>query len=158
MPPRRSAGLLVYRQRNGTVELLLVHPGGPYWERKDAGAWSIPKGEYTQGQDPLATALREYAEELGQDPPDGEPRPLGEVRQPGGKLVVAWAVEGDARDGEVTSNLFTMEWPPKSGRYQRFPEVDRAGWFEPEVARAKLLKGQLPFIDRLLAGLDGGGL
>ena len=154
MAGRRSAGLLVYRRVDGSVELLLVHPGGPYWQRKDAGAWSIPKGEYDDGDDPLATALREFGEELGQDPPDGEPVALGEVKQPGGKVVTAWAVEGDAEAGAVTSNLFEMEWPPKSGRMQQFPEVDRAGWFGPDEARAKLLKGQLPFVDRLLTRLD----
>jgi predicted NUDIX family NTP pyrophosphohydrolase len=154
MAGRRSAGLLVYRRVDGSVELLLVHPGGPYWQRKDAGAWSIPKGEYDDGDDPLATALREFGEELGQDPPGGEPVALGEVKQPGGKVVTAWAVEGDAEVGAVTSNLFEMEWPPKSGRMQQFPEVDRAGWFGPDEARAKLLKGQLPFVDRLLTRLD----
>ena len=149
MAGRRSAGLMVYRRVDGSVELLLVHPGGPYWQRKDAGAWSIPKGEYDDGDDPLATALREFGEELGQDPPDGEPVALGEVKQPGGKVVTAWAVEGDAEAGAVTSNLFEMEWPPKSGRMQQFPEVDRAGWFGLEEAAEKLNPAQVVFLERL---------
>jgi predicted NUDIX family NTP pyrophosphohydrolase len=153
--PRTSAGLLVYRRGPGGLEVLLVHPGGPVWARRDDGAWSIPKGELEPGEDPLAAARREFREELGQDPPSGEPIALGELRQPGGKRVVAWAVEGDLDVSAVRSGTFEMEWPPRSGRRQRFPEVDRAAWFDPETARRKLLAGQVPFVDRLLETLRG---
>jgi predicted NUDIX family NTP pyrophosphohydrolase len=125
------------------------------WARRDDGAWSIPKGELEPGEDPLAAARREFREELGQDPPSGEPIALGELRQPGGKRVVAWAVEGDLDVSAVRSGTFEMEWPPRSGRRQRFPEVDRAAWFDPETARRKLLAGQVPFVDRLLETLRG---
>jgi predicted NUDIX family NTP pyrophosphohydrolase len=149
-----SAGLLVHRGSGAALEVLLVHPGGPFWARKDDGAWSIPKGEYAAGDDPLAAARREFGEELGASPPEGPALELGEVRQAGGKQVVAWAVPGDLDVGAITSNTFELEWPPKSGRVQAFPEVDRAAWFPVAEARVKLLAGQHPFLDRLVAALD----
>jgi predicted NUDIX family NTP pyrophosphohydrolase len=153
---RRSAGLLLYRRRDGAVELLLVHPGGPLWARRDAGAWSIPKGEVGQGEDPRAVALREFEEETGHPPPRGELVPLGEVRQRGGKLVSAWAAAGDLDPAAITSNTFTLEWPPRSGNRREFPEIDRAGWFDPATAREKLLAAQAELVDRLLAALGEG--
>jgi predicted NUDIX family NTP pyrophosphohydrolase len=152
--PRRSAGLLLYRYRQSGIEVLLVHPGGPFWARKDEGAWSIPKGEYDPGEDPLAAARREFAEETGASPPAGEAAALGAFRQPSGKIVEAWAVEGDFDPASLRSNTFTMEWPPRSGRTQEVPEVDRAGWFTPEEAEPKLLKGQRPILEALLQRLD----
>jgi predicted NUDIX family NTP pyrophosphohydrolase len=146
--PERSAGLLLFRRRNAGVELFLVHPGGPFWARKDDGAWSIPKGLYEDDEDPLAAAQREFAEEVGTRV-DGEFVALGEFRLPSGKLLSAWAVEGDIDAGEITSNSFEMEWPPKSGKRAAFPEVDRAAWFAPEIARLKLNKGQVQLIDAL---------
>ncbi len=154
--PKRSAGLLLYRIREGAVEVLLVHPGGPFWARKDLGAWSIPKGEHEQEDDPLEAALREFEEETGQPPPRERLVELGSIRQRGGKLLTAWGVEGDLDPAELTSNTFTMEWPPRSGRLQEFPEVDRAEWFDPETARRKLLGAQAELLDRLLATLAGG--
>jgi predicted NUDIX family NTP pyrophosphohydrolase len=148
--PKYSAGFLPYRvTASGQLEVLLVHPGGPFWARKDDGAWSIPKGEYQPDAEPdaLAVAEREFAEELGTQPPQGDRLPLGELKQPGGKRVTAWAIECDLDVSKATSNTFEMEWPPKSGRLQSFPEVDRAAWFSLTMARVKLLKGQLPFID-----------
>jgi predicted NUDIX family NTP pyrophosphohydrolase len=153
---RRSAGLLLYRRRDGAVELLLVHPGGPLWAKRDAGAWSIPKGEVDEGEDPRAVALREFEEETGHPPPRGELVALGEVRQRGGKLVTAWAAAGDLDPAAITSNTFTLEWPPRSGRRREFPEVDRAGWFDPATARDKLLAAQAELVDRLLAALGEG--
>jgi predicted NUDIX family NTP pyrophosphohydrolase len=153
---RRSAGLLLYRRRDGAVELLLVHPGGPLWARRDAGAWSIPKGEVGEGEDPRAVALREFEEETGHPAPRGELVALGEVRQRGGKLVTAWAAAGDLDPAAITSNTFTLEWPPRSGRRREFPEVDRAGWFDPATAREKLLAAQAELVDRLLAALGEG--
>jgi predicted NUDIX family NTP pyrophosphohydrolase len=153
---RRSAGLLLYRRRDGAVELLLVHPGGPLWARRDAGAWSIPKGEVAEGEDPRAVALREFEEETGHPAPRGELVALGEVRQRGGKLVTAWAAAGDLDPTAITSNTFTLEWPPRSGRRREFPEVDRAGWFDPATARDKLLAAQAQLVDRLLAALGEG--
>jgi predicted NUDIX family NTP pyrophosphohydrolase len=153
---RRSAGLLLYRRRDGVVELLLVHPGGPLWARRDAGAWSIPKGEVGEGEEPRAVALREFEEETGHPPPRGELVALGEVRQRGGKLVTAWAAAGDLDPAAITSNTFTLEWPPRSGNRREFPEVDRAGWFDPATAREKLLAAQAELVDRLLAALGGG--
>jgi predicted NUDIX family NTP pyrophosphohydrolase len=147
---RRSAGILLYRNAAGTPEVLLVHPGGPYWARKDAGAWSIPKGEYEDGEDPQACALREFEEELGTALPPGELIELGDVKQKGGKVVTAWAAEGDLDADAVRSNTFTMEWPPRSGRTAEFPEIDRAGWFEIETARQKLVGAQTEFLDRLV--------
>jgi predicted NUDIX family NTP pyrophosphohydrolase len=148
--PARSAGLLVHRiDEHGAIEILLVHPGGPFWAKKDDGAWSIPKGEYTDGDDPLATARREFAEELGVEAPTGETIDLGEVRQAGGKVVRVFAVEGDIDASGAVSNTFEMEWPPRSGRRQTFPEVDRAEWFTIEAARTKLLASQVPLLDHL---------
>ena len=147
--PKRSAGLLVYRRTGGALELLLVHPGGPFWARKDDGAWSIPKGEYGEGEDALAVARREFAEEVGAAP-EGAILDLGEVVQPGRKVVHAFAVEGDFDVSRLQSNLFEMEWPPRSGRRQSFPEVDRAEWFAPAQARRKIIAGQRPLIERLL--------
>jgi predicted NUDIX family NTP pyrophosphohydrolase len=153
---RRSAGILLYRRRDGAVEVLLVHPGGPLWARRDAGAWSIPKGEYGEGEDPLAVALREFEEETGQRPPAERLVALGEVRQRGGKVVSAWAAPGDLDPQAITSNTFTLEWPPRSGVRREFPEVDRADWFDAATAREKLLAAQAELVDRLLAVLDGG--
>jgi predicted NUDIX family NTP pyrophosphohydrolase len=149
--PKRSAGLLPYRIREGTLEVLLVHPGGPFWAGKDLGAWSIPKGEHEQQNDPLEAALREFEEETGQRPPREHLVELGSIRQRGGKLLTAWAVEGDLDPAELTSNTFTMEWPPRSGRLREFPEVDRAAWFGVEMAREKVLGAQAELIARLLA-------
>jgi predicted NUDIX family NTP pyrophosphohydrolase len=145
----RSAGLLLYRVRHGEPEVLLGHMGGPFWARKDDRAWSIPKGEYGDDEDPLAAARREFAEETGSAPPDGEALTLGEVRQSGGKRVVAWALEGDLDPATVRSNTFVMEWPPRSGRQQEFPEIDRAAWFGLDAARRKVVKGQVPLLDAL---------
>ena len=146
---KRSAGLLMYRRASPALELLLVHPGGPFWAKKDEGAWSIPKGEYDAGEEALAVAKREFAEEVGAVP-DGKFLDLGEVAQRGGKRVRAFALEGDFDVAQLHSNTFEIEWPPKSGRRQSFPEVDRAGWFAPDIARRKVVAGQRPFIDRLL--------
>ena len=145
--PKRSAGLLLYRRHND-IEVFLVHPGGPIWAKKDLGAWSIPKGEYTEGGDPLAAARREFAEETGQ-PISGRFIELGVVRQPGGKLVSAWAVEGDFDPGILVSNICMIEWPPRSCKTIEIPEVDRGAWFTLPEARQRILAGQLPFLDRL---------
>jgi len=148
--PKMSAGLLVYRRSDGGIEVLLVHPGGPYWVKRDDGAWSLPKGEYELGEDPLEAAVREFAEELGSEPPDrSDAVSLGQLRQPSGKGVSAWALEGDLDVSEIRSNTFEMEWPPRSGRTGEFPEVDRAAWFDLSAARRKLLRGQVGFLDRL---------
>jgi predicted NUDIX family NTP pyrophosphohydrolase len=147
--PKRSAGILLYRTTGGAPEVLLVHPGGPFWARRDAGAWSIPKGEY-EDDDALAAALREFEEETGSALETGELRDLGEVKQRGGKVVRAWAAEGDIDADAVHSNTFTMEWPPRSGRTAEFPEIDRAGWFGVDEAREKLNAAQAEFLDRLL--------
>ena len=150
--PTRSAGILLHRTgADGGIEVLLVHPGGPFWARKDAGAWSIPKGEIAEGEDPLACARREFAEELGVPVPEGTATPLGEVRQKAGKLVTAWAVEGDLDPASVVSNTFAMEWPRGSGRLRDFPEVDRAEWFGLEEAAVRILDGQRPLLDALAA-------
>jgi predicted NUDIX family NTP pyrophosphohydrolase len=145
-----SAGILMYRGSPAARELLLVHPGGPFWAKKDNGAWSIPKGEYKAGEAPLDVAKREFEEELGSAPPEGAFVPLGELKQPSRKLITAFAVQGDLDPAALTSNLFELEWPPKSGRKQSFPEVDRARWFAPAEAREKIQPGQAPFIERLL--------
>lgn len=147
---KRSAGILLYRGKGAGLELLLVHPGGPFWAKKDLGAWSIPKGEYQEGEDPLAVARREFEEELGSPAPARDAIELGELVQPSRKLITAYAIEGDFDANTLKSNLFEMEWPPKTGRLQSFPEVDRAQWFTVEEARDKILPGQRPFIDRLL--------
>jgi predicted NUDIX family NTP pyrophosphohydrolase len=151
-PPKRSgksAGLLLYRQRDRKVEVLLVHPGGPFWQRRDEGAWSIPKGEVAENEEGMDVARREFQEELGTVAPDGEATPLGDVRQAGGKVVQAWALPGDLDVTRISSNTFEIEWPPRSGKMQQFPEVDRAGWFDLDAARRKLLPAQAAFIDRL---------
>jgi predicted NUDIX family NTP pyrophosphohydrolase len=129
--------------------VLLVHPGGPFWQRRDAGAWSIPKGEHGPDEEPLDAARREFTEELGAAPPAREPSDLGEVRLKSGKLIRAWALPGDLNPESITSNMFSVEWPPRSGQMQEFPEVDRAGWFAPEVAREKLNPAQAALVDRL---------
>lgn len=151
---KRSAGLLVYTDRGDELQVLLVHPGGPYWQHKDAGAWSIPKGEHTVDEDPLTAAYREFREELGLPPPSGEAVALGEISQSGGKRVTAWAVRGHVDVSRITSNEFEVEWPPRSGQHRRFPEVDRAAWLPVAEARTKLLPGQLPLLDRLLSQLS----
>jgi predicted NUDIX family NTP pyrophosphohydrolase len=148
--PQRSAGLILYRRRQGGIEVLLVHPGGPFWVRKDDGAWSIPKGEHGSDENPLAAARREFAEETGAHPPVGEAVALGSFRQSSGKIVQAWAVEGELDPATIESNTFTMEWPPRSGRTAEFPEIDRAGWFAVDEAREKLNPAQAKFLDRLL--------
>lgn len=135
--------------REGVVEVLLGHMGGPFWARKDAGAWSILKGELSAGEDPLAGARREFAEETGCAPPEGEVVPLGEVRQTSGKRVVAFAIEGDFDPAALVPGTFQMEWPPRSGRHAEFPEVDRVAWFDVDTAKAKIVKGQVPLLDRL---------
>lgn len=146
---KQSAGILLFKKSGQTVEALLVHPGGPFWAGKDAGAWSIPKGEFTDGEEPLAAAKREFAEELGSPVPDGEYIELGSAKQSSGKIVHAWAVESDLDVSTVKSNTFTMEWPPKSGQEQEFPEVDRAAWFPLATAQTKIVKGQLSLLEAL---------
>lgn len=152
--PVLSAGLLLYRRRPGVTEVLIGHPGGPFWARKDEGAWSIPKGEYDSGEDPLTSARREFTEELGCPPPDGPVSELGTVKQPGGKVVTVFAVVGDLDVNAVRSNTFTLEWPKGSGRLQEFPELDRVAWMSVAEASIKLLKGQRVFLDRLVSQLD----
>ena len=153
--PSRSAGLLPYRfAGDRTLEVLIVHPGGPFWAKKDEGAWSVAKGEYELGQDPEQAACREFAEELGQEFPPGSRIDLGEIRQPSGKLVRVWAVESDLEVGHVVSNEFEMEWPPHSGRRGSWPEVDRAEWVSAESAKHKLSKGQVGFVERLVTLLQ----
>jgi predicted NUDIX family NTP pyrophosphohydrolase len=152
MAKKLSAGLLMFRRVNGQVEVFLAHPGGPFWARKDAGAWSLPKGEYSGTEDPLAAAKREFKEETGVEAA-GDFLALGESKQPGGKTVTAWAVENDLDPSTIQSNTFSLEWPPKSGRVQKFPEVDRSAWFPLPEARRKILKGQVPFLDRLIEKL-----
>jgi predicted NUDIX family NTP pyrophosphohydrolase len=149
--PRTSAGILLYRRTaDGALEVLLGHMGGPFWAKKDAGAWSIPKGEYGDGEDAFATAQREFLEELGSPVPATDFTPLGEVRQSGGKLLTVWAAEGDLDVTTAVSNTFTLEWPPRSGRMQEFPEIDRAAWVTVDAARDLLVKGQIPLLDKLL--------
>jgi predicted NUDIX family NTP pyrophosphohydrolase len=145
----QSAGLVLYRQRDGKLEVLLVHPGGPFWQKRDEGAWSIPKGELADNEDGMQVARREFQEELGTAAPGGEGTSLGDVRQAGGKVVHAWALPGDLDVTRIVSNTFEIEWPPRSGKMQPFPEVDRAGWFDLESARRKLIPAQRLFIDRL---------
>jgi len=154
---KTSAGLLLYRDAAGRLEVLLVHPGGPFWAKKDAGAWSIPKGEIGEGEDPLAAAKREFEEETGTRP-TGEAIALAPRRQAGGKVVHAWAVRGDLDPAALKSTTVTLEWPPRSGRRQEFPEVDRAAWFTLDEAREKILKGQAPFLHDLerIAGRSSG--
>jgi predicted NUDIX family NTP pyrophosphohydrolase len=150
--PKRSSGILMYRRAAGGLELLLVHPGGPFWAKKDLGAWSIPKGEYSGGEDALAVARREFEEETGARP-EGDFLPLGDIVQAGRKIVTAWALEGDFDPADLTSNRFELEWPPKSGRKASFPEVDRAQWLSPAEARRKIIPAQSELIERLLRAL-----
>ena len=152
----RSAGILLYRRRAGSVELFLVHPGGPFWARKDDGAWSIPKGVYPPEEPPDQAARREFLEETG-FAIDAPLIPLGDFRQPGGKTVSAFAAEADVDPAAIRSNTFAMEWPPRSGRMAEFPEVDRAGWIEPAEAERKILKGQRPILEALLGRLAPSG-
>jgi predicted NUDIX family NTP pyrophosphohydrolase len=149
-----SAGILLYRDAGGGLEVLLVHPGGPFWARKDAGAWSIPKGEYDPAESPLAAARREFAEELGSAAPDGDPLDLGEITQKAGKRIRAFALAGDLEAAAIVSNTFEIEWPPRSGRRQAFPEVDRAQWFELAEARERINSAQGALLDRLAEALS----
>ncbi|HET7590156.1 MAG TPA: NUDIX domain-containing protein [Solirubrobacterales bacterium] len=155
MAGKRSAGVLLFRRLGGETEFLLVHPGGPFWAKKDAGAWSIPKGQIEDGEEPRACAIRELEEELGPAPEldPGQLIGLGSIKQRAGKTVEAWAAEADFDPSTLASNSFAMEWPPRSGRQQEFPEVDRAEWFGPDAAREKILPAQAEFLDRLLARL-----
>jgi predicted NUDIX family NTP pyrophosphohydrolase len=150
---RRSAGLVLYRLLDGRPEVLIAHMGGPFFARKDDGAWSIIKGEYEEGEDPYAAARREFEEETGFPPPPGEPLQLGEVRHGSGKRVTAWALEGDFDPSRLRSNTFVIEWPRGSGEQRAFPEIDRAAWFDTAIARRKLVKGQAALIDALEHGL-----
>lgn len=143
-----SAGILLYRKRDDEIEVFLVHPGGPFWAKKDDGAWSIPKGEYVEGEDPLAVAKREFHEETGSQV-SGDYLPLIPLNQPSGKVISAWAVKGEVDPASLRSNTFCMEWPPKSGKLQEFPEVDRGMWCDLPTARKKLLPGQRAFLDQL---------
>ena len=155
-----SAGILLYRRCAGGPEIFLVHPGGPFWARKDEGAWSIPKGGYEADEDPLAAAKREFAEETGADVGavlKGEAMPLGSFRQSSAKIVDVWAVEGEFDPATLKSNTFAMEWPPRSGRMREVPEVDRAEWFTPEAAARKILKGQHQVLEALLQRLGRDG-
>jgi len=156
--PKLSAGLLLYRSREGVVEVLIAHPGGPFWARKDDGAWSIPKGEYTVGDDPWGAAQREFVEEIGLPVPDGPRIDFAPLKQPSGKVVTAFAVRGDVDVADARSNTFELEWPKGSGKVREFPEVDKVGWFPVARARTKLLKGQRPFLDRLMAHPSVAGL
>ena len=154
MPKKKtSAGILLYRRRGGELEVFLVHPGGPFWAKKDLGAWSLPKGEVDEGEDPLAAAIREFTEETG-FPVAGDFRPLRPQRQPSGKTILAWAVEGDCDPAQLRSGMFSMEWPPRSGKQQEFPEVDRGEWFTVEEARKRIVGGQVPFLEELNAWLE----
>jgi predicted NUDIX family NTP pyrophosphohydrolase len=146
---KRSAGILLHRRTPAGHEVLLVHPGGPFWAKKDLGAWSIPKGEHDEGEDGLACALREFAEETGTTLPPGDLADLGTIRQRGGKVVQAWAAEGDLDADTIRSNTFELEWPPRSGRVREYPEVDRAAWFGLEEARERINPAQAAFLDRL---------
>jgi len=150
---KQAAGILLFRRGPAGLQVLLAHPGGPLWSRKDYGAWTLPKGQFTDGELPLDAARREFEEEMG-SAPTGEFQPLGTLKQPSGKVIHAWAAESDFDCASVKSNLFSMEWPPKSKQLAEFPEVDRAGWFSIDEARRKILKGQAPFLDRLLALLE----
>jgi len=150
---KKSAGLLLFRQVAGAIEVLLVHPGGPFWARKDQGAWSIPKGEFSEHEDPFHAALREFKEEIG-EAVTGAFVELQPQRQAGGKIVYAWAVRSEFEPARLRSNTFSMEWPPRSGRHQVFPEIDRAAWFGLDLARVKILRGQVGFLDELESKLE----
>ncbi|BBY06144.1 NUDIX domain-containing protein [Mycobacterium noviomagense] len=156
--PKLSAGLLLYRVQDGVVEVLIAHPGGPFWAKKDDAAWSIPKGEYVEGDDPWVVAQREFVEEISLDPPAAPRVELGTLKQPSGKVVIVFAVQGDLDITDARSNTFQLEWPRGSGVVREFPEVDRVGWFPVAHARNKLLKGQRPFLDRLMAHPSLAGL
>jgi predicted NUDIX family NTP pyrophosphohydrolase len=151
--PRRSAGIVLYRRSGPGVEVLLVHPGGPFFAKKDLGVWSIPKGEYAEGDDPFASALREFEEETGTRLDGADAIELGSIVQRAGKQVTAWALEGDLDPATIRSNTFTVEWPPRSGRQAEFPEVDRAEWFGVDEAKAKIVPAQAELIDRLVERL-----
>jgi predicted NUDIX family NTP pyrophosphohydrolase len=151
--PKQAAGILLFRRGRAGLEVLLAHPGGPLWARKDAASWTLPKGQFTGDELPLDAAKREFEEEMG-SAPEGQFLTLGTIKQPSGKVIHAWAAESDFDVATVKSNLFSLEWPPRSGKLAEFPEVDRAGWFSIEEARVKILKGQAPFLDRLLALLE----
>src|SRR5438093_9177570 len=148
-PRRLSGGIMLFRERGGRLEVLLGHPGGPFFAKKDEGSWTVLKGEAEPGEDPRAVARREFAEETGSQPPDGTMLELGEVRQKGGKTVVAWAIAGDLDPATARSNTFEMEWPPRSGRRRAFPEIDRVEWFDLETARTKILPAQAALLERL---------
>lgn len=150
---KQSAGLLIYRIRQDKAEVFLVHPGGPFWKNKDLAAWSIPKGEFAEDEQPLQAALREFREETGLDVPAGEPLPLQPLKQSNHKYVHAWYLKGDVDESAVQSNMFELEWPPRSGRMISVPEVDKAGWFTLDEAKLKLHKGQAPLIDRLISAI-----
>jgi predicted NUDIX family NTP pyrophosphohydrolase len=149
MASKRSAGILLYRRRGAAVEVLLVHPGGPFWSKKDDGAWFIPKGELEEGEEPLDAARREFREELGHEPPDGEPLALGTVTNKSGKLIYAWALQGDLDVATVTSSTFSLEWPPRSGKVREFPEVDRAAFYTLSDAEPKVHPAEMPLLERL---------
>ena len=154
--PKLSAGILLYRIADSVVEVLIGHPGGPFWARKDEGAWSIPKGEYLEGEDPWAAAQREFLEELGKPPPEGLRIDFAPLKQPSGKIITAFAVRGDLDLDGTFSNTFELEWPKGSGNIREYPEIDRVGWFSVADANEKLLKGQRPLLERLTAALEGG--
>jgi len=153
--PKLSAGLLLYRSTEAYVEVLLGHPGGPFWAKKDDGSWSIPKGEYAEGEDPWSAARREFEEELGKPPPDGPRIDFPPLRQPSGKIITAYAVRGDLDLDGAVSNTFTLEWPKGSGNVREYPEIDRVDWFSVDAARSKLLKGQRPLLDQLMNAVEG---
>jgi predicted NUDIX family NTP pyrophosphohydrolase len=146
---KQSAGILLFKQTSQGLTVLIVHPGGPFWSKRDSGAWSIPKGEFIDGEDPLVAAKREFIEEMGKPVPEGSCINLGSSKQPSGKIVHIWALESDFDDSDVNSNKFTMEWPPRSGQKQEFPEVDRAKWYPISKAKIKIVKGQTVFLDKL---------
>lgn len=146
---KQSAGILLYRKTAQGLDVLLVHPGGPFWARRDLGAWSVPKGEFTEDEDVLTAAKREFAEETGMPAPDGDYQSLGQAKQPSGKIVYVFALQADFDTRKFKSNMFTMEWPPKSGQQQQFPECDKAAWFTLETAKQKIVKGQLDVLGKL---------
>jgi predicted NUDIX family NTP pyrophosphohydrolase len=154
---RRSAGILLYRRGPDGLTVLLAHPGGPLWATRDEGVWTVPKGEIEDGEEPWDVARREFEEETGHPPPDSPAIDLGEITQKGGKVVIAWALEGELDPAAATSNTFPLQWPPRSGRWITVPEIDRVDWFAPAEARRRLKDTQIPFVDRLVTALDGGG-
>jgi predicted NUDIX family NTP pyrophosphohydrolase len=154
---RRSAGILLYRRGPDGLTVLLAHPGGPLWATRDEGVWTVPKGEIEDGEEPWDVARREFEEETGHPPPGGPAIDLGEITQKGGKVVIAWALEGELDPAAATSNTFPLQWPPRSGRWITVPEIDRVDWFAPAEARRRLKDTQIPFVDRLVTALDGSG-